>query len=173
MVSHVAALESMAPPANTTPFQVLQGTNYQTAVIKKGKLFDSLTKPVTTKFGDQAIVVATPKNGNCLPTAMLRGLVNNGYPLSTDIEERAVLALRGVLSEAIKSHNWPHAFVAAPQTLDEAINDTANDGQWCGELAIVSLSFVANVEVHLWRYPSDNTQLSILEPIMSPINPGS
>jgi len=172
MVSKITALTSMTPAPNTPLFQPLQGTAYQTAVLKSGVIFDSLTKQVSTKHGDQALVVATPKDGNCLPTAMLRGLVNNGYPLSPGIEQQAMSELRGILGDSIANHQWPHDLVAHPQTLEECIHDTRTNGRWCGELAIVSLAAVAGVECHLWRYPSDNKELNIIEPLMSPINPG-
>lgn len=172
-VAKIAALSSMSPAPNTAVFQPLQGKGYQTAVLRHGTIYDALTKPVKTKYGDDAIVVATPKDGNCLPTAMLRGLVNYGHPLSTLIEQQAVSELRVILAAAIENHQWPHEFVAYPQTIAECIHDVRTDTKWCGELAIVSLASVAGVEVQLWRYPADNAQLNVIEPILSPINPGN
>ena len=66
------------------------------------------TKRVTTSFGDTALVVCGSGDGNCLPVALLRCLVNGGRPLSQHIERDGALAIREAIAKHIESHNWPH-----------------------------------------------------------------
>lgn len=130
------------------------------------------TKHVMTQAKDEALVVATPTDGNCLITALLRGL-HGGQPLSTQQEHDGMLELRRILSEHIKQHNWPHPDVANPQTIDECVNDVATEGQWCGEVAMAAFATLTGSEIRLWRYPNDNKDESVIEPLMkSGINEG-
>jgi hypothetical protein len=93
-------------------FARFQDTAYQTAVIKDPTLLAKQTKRVTTSFGDDAVIVHGPGQGDCLPIALLRGLVNGGRPLSTNIEHDGMMQLRDAIAKAIETHNWPHDKVA-------------------------------------------------------------
>ena len=156
-------------------------TTYATAVLKSGTIYDELKHVVKTKSGDDAIIFDTPKDGNCLVTAMVRGF-NSGFPLSPAIEDQAMLNMRELLSTYMRNHQWPHPWVASPQSIDECIISTATPGQWCGELAIASLATISGCEIQLWRYindkgsaiaAADGSSISgsgIIEHMCSPIN---
>jgi hypothetical protein len=171
-VSRVLAVVPIAPALQPSAFAPLQDTGYQVAVIKDAKSLGVRTKSVRTHANDLALVVATPTDGNCLPTAMLRCL-HGGRPLSLGQERAGMLVLRQVLADLIKEHNWPHHDIAAPQTIEECIEDVATDGGWCGEVAIVAFATLAGIEIRLWRYNKDKKDESVIEPLMaSGINEG-
>jgi hypothetical protein len=154
-------------------FARFQDTAYQTAVIKDPTLLAKQTKRVTTSFGDDAVIVHGPGQGDCLPIALLRGLVNGGRPLSTNIEHDGMMQLRDAIAKAIETHNWPHDKVAAPQTIQQCADETREEGKWMGELAMAAFAKLCNVELKLWRYPGDKKDCKIIEPLMSSINEGA
>ena len=80
-MSRVLAVVPIAPAAAPEKFAPLQDTGYQVAVIKDAKSLGARSKQVRTHADDIALVVATPTDGNCLPTALLRCL-HGGQPLS-------------------------------------------------------------------------------------------
>jgi hypothetical protein len=165
MVARLFAVLAISPSQQINKFQHLQDTSYKVAIIKDPKSLGARVKPVQTHAGDFALVVATPKDGNCLPTALLRGL-HGGQPLSEGQERAGMLVLRRLLADNIKEHNWPHDKVAHPQTLEECVADTETDGRWCGEVCIASFAALTGSVLHLWRYPNDNKDDSKIEPLM-------
>lgn len=99
------------PPQRTELFAELQSATYKTAVLKHGAIYDALVTKAKTKGGDNALVIDTPHDGNCLLVALLRGFFN-GLPLSPAIQEQAMLLLRGILAEMMRNHQWPHPWIS-------------------------------------------------------------
>jgi hypothetical protein len=172
LVNRVLAIVPIAPARQPERFTALQDTSYRTAVVKDVKGLGARAKVVKTHANDTALVVATPTDGNCLITSLLRGL-HGGQPLSLQQEHVGMLELRSILSDHIKDHNWPHKDVASPQTIEQCVDDVATEGKWCGELAMVAFATLTGSEIKLWRYPADNKESTVIEPLMvSSINEG-
>jgi hypothetical protein len=171
LVNRVLAIVPIAPARQPERFTALQDTSYRT-VVKDVKGLGARAKVVKTHANDTALVVATPTDGNCLITSLLRGL-HGGQPLSLQQEHVGMLELRSILSDHIKDHNWPHKDVASPQTIEQCVDDVATEGKWCGELAMVAFATLTGSEIKLWRYPADNKESTVIEPLMvSSINEG-
>lgn len=135
---------------------------HNTAVLKSGAVYDEWAKQVTTKAGDKAIVIDTLRDGNCMIYSLVRGFFG-GYPLSKVIERELMLLLRRILSQEMKTHQWGHTQVAAPQTIEEAIASTATEGEWCGEIALVSFATITGSGVRLWRYSNNDPSSATIE----------
>jgi hypothetical protein len=160
---------AICPAQSSAAYHVFQTDTYRIGVLKE---FNERIKIVKTTAGDTAWVVEGPKDGNCLPTALLRGLVSGGAPLSARQEHDGQQALRDALALQIREHTWPHEQIAAPQTIEQCIHDTETDGRWMGEVALAAFTIVSGTEVRLWRYVGDKKEGKVIEPIMSALNPG-
>lgn len=82
-------------------------------MLRHGTIYDELKIEAKTASGDAVLVFDTPKDGNCLPTAAVRGLLADGYPLSSIIEHQAMCTCRIILSDCMRAHDWPHQYVAS------------------------------------------------------------
>lgn len=166
------AILPICPAAHVAAFASFQDVAYQSAVIKDPTVLTLRTKRVTTSFGDTALVVCGSGDGNCLPVAILRCLVNGGRPLSQHIERDGALALREAIAKYIESHNWPHEQVATPLTITACAEETREDGRWCGEVAMAVFARVCNVELRLWKY--EQKSQSVITPlIVNGLNEGA
>jgi len=166
------AILPICPAAHVAAFASFQDVAYQSAVIKDPTVLTLRTKRVTTSFGDTALVVCGSGDGNCLPVAILRCLVNGGRPLSQHIERDGALALREAIAKLIESHNWPHEQVATPLTITACAEETREDGRWCGVVALAVFARVCNVELRLWQYEAKSE--SVITPVVvSGINEGA
>ena len=87
-------------------------------MLRDGLIFDAIKHEVKTKYGDNAYVFETSKDGNCLIISMMRGFTQ-GFPWSPSQEEQGMIELRTILAEVMRNHSWPHPYIASPQTIDE------------------------------------------------------
>ena len=170
----MGAIVPYLPSADPQRFNRIQSIAYQTAIIKNDDLFLSQTKKVKTAKGDSALVVRGPGDGNCLPTALARGLISQGRPLSPNMEQQAMEEVRSVLSQVILEHTWPHKDVASPQTIAQCAEETARNGGWCGEVAMAAFASITGTCLKLYRYVNDEKKGDVIEPLMNwNINEGS
>lgn len=163
----LAAIVPFLPCADPQRFNDLQSTAYQTAIIKNDEHFLSQTKKVKTVAGDSALVVHGPGDGNCLPVALVRGLISGGKPLSPNMEQQAMEAVRAITSSAILEHKWPHRDVASPQTIAQCAEETARNGGWCGEVAMAAFAALSGTCLKLYRYVNNEQKSNTIEPLMN------